>query len=148
MDSGAEIVAEAAATIVGGEALIGVAAKAARLVRAAWLARGLSAASRAAFANGANEVVARGGVTAVGRAIQRHAVRPGSFFRAGKNAAENAQIGANFVESLLTNPSAAVSRFGHQVHGAVVNVRLPSGVGAQFGKAGNFIGLLERFTPR
>jgi len=87
-------------------------------------------------------------VTAVGRAVQKHASRPGSFFTAGRNAAENAQIGGDFIGSLLRNPAKTVSTAETTAFGPVVRVRLPNGAGAQFSEAGEFIGLLEPFTPR
>lgn len=108
----------------------------------------LTQSTRSAVLQSANRVLDHSGVTAVGRAIQKHGSRPGSFFTAGRNPAANARIGASFVQSLLDNPSATATPFTHKVHGPVVNVRMPSGAGVQFSQEGKFIGLLEPYTPR
>ena len=86
------------------------------------------------------------GLSPVGRAIQKHAARPGRFFQAGRSAAENTAIGERFLGSVLE--AGNVTRSTHNVFGAIMDVRFPSGAGARFSEAGDFIGLLERFTPR
>jgi len=108
----------------------------------------LSATTREQFLRSATQQVARGGVTAIGRAIQKHAGRLGSFFSSGRNAAENARIGDDFIRSLLENPASRVTTDMTKAFGPVVKVRLPDGAGAWFTEAGEFIGLLEPYTRR
>ena len=98
------------------------------------------------IASGTSEI-GRGGLTAVGRALQKHAARPGgSYFAATTNSAQNARAGAGFLRFLFR--AGIASTFEHPVYGSIVRVRLPNGAGAQFTKAGKFIGLLEPYTPR
>jgi len=94
----------------------------------------------------ATRSIGRGGLSPVGRAIQKHAARPDSFFQAGRSAAENTAFGERFLASVLETGN--VSRSSHSVFGSIMDVRLPSGAGARFSEAGDFIGLLERFSPR
>jgi hypothetical protein len=53
----------------------------------------LSQSTRSAIIEGANQEVARGGVTAVGRALQKHSARAWSVFSSAMTNAERARIG-------------------------------------------------------
>jgi len=94
----------------------------------------------------ATESLGRAGLSAVGRALQSHAAREGSFFAAGRTAAENTQMGENFLRFLFKNGTAAGQ--SHPVFGEVVNIRLANGAGARVSANGEFLGLLEPYTPR
>lgn len=108
----------------------------------------LSASTRSQLLANATQA-GRGGISPVGRAIQKHAGRPGSFFTsAGGNAGRNTEIGRRFLDDLLAHPGTSVTHRVHKVHGQVIDVRLPNGAGAQFTGDGSFVGLLECYTPR
>jgi hypothetical protein len=94
--------------------------------------------------------MSKGGLTEVGRALQKHGSRPGSVFpkATGNPAAINAQ-GEAVLKSILENPnvqvirnsgSFIVSRYG----GGVVDYIIPNGMGARFSVDGTrFIGFLN-----
>ena len=91
----------------------------------------------------------RGGVSPVGRALQKHAARPESAFAgASGNGAENTERGAAYLQEILESPEQATSVSTHKVYGDVIKVRLPDGSGAWFKVNGEFIGFLERYTPK
>ena len=93
----------------------------------------------------------KAGLSPVGRAIQKHTGREITGFAVGKtgHAATNSTNGAKFLEELLTNPNSSYAVKNHAVHGQVLNVRLPNGLGAQWTADGQkFIGLLEAYTPK
>ena len=94
----------------------------------------------------ATRSIGRGGLSPIGSAIQSHATRPGTFFQAGRSAADNTAIGERFLGSVLE--TGTITRSTHGVFGSIMDVRLASGAGVRFTEAGEFIGLLERFTPR
>ena len=86
----------------------------------------------------------RGGVTPAGRALQKHAARPGSAFAglaSAGNAAQNARAGEAALRDILGRGN--VFSYRHQVFGDVVDVKIPNGRGARFSAAGDFIGFLE-----
>jgi len=88
-----------------------------------------------------------GGVSPVGRALQKHAARSESAFAgASGNAAENTERGAAYLQEILESPEQATSVSTHKVFGDVIKVRLPDGSGAWFKANGEFIGFLERYT--
>ncbi|MEM7052740.1 MAG: RHS repeat-associated core domain-containing protein [Acidobacteriota bacterium] len=106
----------------------------------------LSGSTRSTLFASATRNISQGGVTAIGRALQKHASRPGSFFQsAGGNAAQNAKMGASFLKFLLNNSASKVSFKNHRDFGLIIKIRLPNGAGAQFTENGKFIGLLEPF---
>jgi hypothetical protein len=90
-----------------------------------------------------------GGVTPVGRAFQKHNSRPGTAFtgQASGNASQNTQQGLNHLNNILNNPQPTITTTNHPVHGNVLNVRTPSGQGAQWSADGShFIGFLEPYS--
>jgi hypothetical protein len=89
----------------------------------------------------------KGGVSPIGRALQKHSARPGTAFPgATGNAAANTRLGATYLDEILTgNP--AVTTTTHPIFGDVTKVRLPDGRGVWFRQNGELIGLLERYTP-
>lgn len=89
----------------------------------------------------------QGGVTPVGRALQKHAARPGSFFTgATGNAQSNTALGEQYLKEILANPDSVVSYHEHPIFGKVVKIRQPDGHGAWFKETGEFIGFLERYN--
>jgi RHS repeat-associated protein len=85
----------------------------------------------------------RGGLTAAGRALQKHGGRAGSAFPAATgNAASINQQGLNTVREVLTNPNRIVTRH-HARFGNVTEIRAPDGRGLRFSSDGKFIGFLE-----
>lgn len=91
----------------------------------------------------------QGGVTPVGRALQKHAARPGSAFTgATGNANSNTALGEQYLKEILDNPDSVVSYHEHPVFGKVVKIRQPDGLGAWFKETGEFIGFLERYTVK
>lgn len=112
----------------GGEALI-IAKGAARSVDE------LSAAAAAAQRNG---------LTAAGRALQKHGGRPNSAFPAPKgNPSAINQTGQNIVDDILTTPGSSVTTRHHARYGQVTEVRAPDGRGVRYGPDGKMIGFLE-----
>lgn len=88
-----------------------------------------------------------GGVSPVGRALQKHAARPGSAFTgATGNAQQNTARGRALLRELLDDPNVAVTHQNHNVFGPVVKLRAPDGHGAWFKQDGDFIGFLERYS--
>jgi streptogramin lyase len=86
----------------------------------------------------------KGGVTPVGRALQKHAARPGSAFTgATGNAQNNTARGRQYLEAVLDHPESVVTNQEHPVFGKVVKVRTPDGQGVWFKESGEFIGFLE-----
>jgi hypothetical protein len=86
----------------------------------------------------------RGGVTPAGRALQKHAARPGSVFggrASAGNAAQNARAGEAMLRDILEHGN--VFSYRHQVFGDIIDVKIPKGPGARFSAAGDFIGFLE-----
>ena len=88
-------------------------------------------------------------VTPVGRALQKHAARPGSAFTgATGNAAHNTAVGRQYLLNILDDPTSTVSHAQHPVFGNVVKVRRTDGSGFWFKENGEFIGFLEKYLPR
>jgi RHS repeat-associated protein len=86
----------------------------------------------------------KGGLTAAGRALQKHGSRPGSAFPAtsGPPAQINA-AGQDVLDDILTTPGSTTTTRNHPRFGDVTEVRDPSGRGARFDSSGRMIGLLE-----
>ena len=93
----------------------------------------------------AGNVLEKGGLTAVGRALQKHGSRTGSIFpkATGNAAAINVQ-GETVLKGILTNPNATNAIRHHARFGKVLEYRIPGGQGARFsGDGKSFIGFLE-----
>jgi hypothetical protein len=88
-------------------------------------------------------------ITPVGRALQKHAARPrGAFAGTTGDAARNTAVGRRYLLDILNDPLRTVTYATHKVFGNVIKVRRPDGSGAWFRENGEFIGFLERYTPR
>lgn len=91
----------------------------------------------------------RGGTSPIGTAIQSHAKRAAkAFSSAGGNAKENTEIGRKLLVDLFSDSQTTVTRRAHKTHGEVIDVRRPNGTGAAFTPKGEFLNLLEPYTPR
>jgi hypothetical protein len=82
----------------------------------------------------------RNGLTAVGRALQKHGGRPGSAYPSVPGAQLNS-TGEQILQRIVTNSRTAVQTYKHPNFGGVIDLRLPD-VGARFSSAGDFIGFL------
>ncbi|RQF75807.1 two-partner secretion system putative hemagglutinin TpsA2 [Pseudomonas aeruginosa] len=86
----------------------------------------------------------RGGLTAAGRALQKHGGREGSAFPAAKgNPLSINQQGQHVVDDILTTPGSTMTTRHHARFGEVTEVRAPDGRGLRYGSDGKFIGFLE-----
>lgn len=86
----------------------------------------------------------RGGLTAAGRALQKHGGRPGSAFPAARgNPAQINQAGQGIVDDILANPGSTTTTRHHARFGDVIEIRAPDGRGVRYDANGRFIGLLE-----
>lgn len=89
---------------------------------------------------GAAEATDRNGLTAVGRALQKHSDRQGSVFfglSSGTAAARNEQ-GLEMFQAILTGPGQRL-----WVGSKVFEIWDAGGRGLRFGMSGRFIGFLE-----
>jgi hypothetical protein len=86
----------------------------------------------------------RNGLTAAGRAAQKHGSRPGSSFPISpdRTASGYNQFGQNLVDDLLTAPNTATQRWVHPQFGQVTDFWGPN-YGMRFGPNGEFIGFLD-----
>ena len=86
----------------------------------------------------------RGGLTAAGRALQKHGDREGSAFPAAKgNPLSVNQQGQHAVDDILTSPGSTTVTRNHARFGQVTEVRAPDGRGVRYGADGKFIGFME-----
>ncbi|VWX57598.1 exported hypothetical protein [Burkholderiales bacterium 8X] len=86
----------------------------------------------------------RGGLTAAGRALQKHGGREGSAFPAAKgNPLFVNQQGQHVVDDILTSPGSTMVTRNHARFGEVTEVWAPDGRGLRYGADGKFIGFLE-----
>ncbi len=86
----------------------------------------------------------RGGLTAAGRALQKHGGREGSAFPAAKgNPLSINQQGQHVVDDILTTPGSTMTTRHHARFGEVTEVRAPDGRGLRYGPDGKLIGFLE-----
>jgi len=86
----------------------------------------------------------RGGLTAAGRALQKHGGREGSAFPAAKgNPLSVNQQGQHAVDDILTSPGSTTVTRNHARFGQVTEVRAPDGRGVRYGADGKFINFLE-----
>lgn len=87
--------------------------------------------------------------TPVGGALQKHTARPrGAFAGATGDAARNTAVGRQYLVDILNDPLGTVIYATHKAFGNVIKVRRMDGSGAWFRENGEFIGFLERYTPR
>ncbi len=85
-----------------------------------------------------------GGLTAAGRALQKHGGREGSAFPAAKgNPLSINQQGQHVVDDILTTPGSTMTTRHYARFGEVTEVRAPDGRGLRYGSDGKFIGFLE-----
>jgi hypothetical protein len=118
--------------LMGGVSAVGMADDAARVLSQA------DDLARAATA------IDRGGLTAAGRALQKHGGREGSAFPAAKgNPLSINQQGQNIVDEILGNRGSTTVIRNHPRFGQVTEVRAPDGRGLRYGPDGKFIGFLE-----
>lgn len=84
---------------------------------------------------------ARGGQTAAGRALQKHADRAGSIYPKIGSPAERSRVAQEIVEDYLTNPQIRerVRRDGVRIF------EMPNGRGVSYNKNGSFRGFLEPY---
>ena len=86
----------------------------------------------------------RGGLTAAGRALQKHGGRSGSAFPAASgNPAQINQAGQSIVDDILMAPGSTQTMRSTGRFGDVVEVVAPDGRGVRFSGDGKFIGFLE-----
>jgi hypothetical protein len=87
----------------------------------------------------------KGGLTAAGRALQKHGSRTGSIFpKATGNIAEINAQGESVLNGILTNPNVGTVTRHHARFGNVLEYRIPGGQGARFsGDGKTFFGFLE-----
>ena len=88
-------------------------------------------------------------MSAAGRALQSRASRAGSWLAdlaQGGNASENTKTPKVILETILERGQ---TTFGnHPTFGNVIGVRLPNESRAWWKEYGEFIGYLERYTPK
>ena len=89
-------------------------------------------------------VTDREGLTAAGRALQKHGGRSGSAFPGVRgNPAQINQAGQHVVDDILTSPGSTTIKRHHARFGDVVEIRAPDGRGVRYDANGHFVGLLE-----
>ncbi|WP_175545858.1 DUF6443 domain-containing protein [Sinomicrobium oceani] len=92
------------------------------------------------------KILNKGGLTKIGRALQKHGSRVGSKFpqATGNPATINAQ-GEKILNEILNNPGSTATTRHHARFGDIVEIVAPNGQGARFSKDGKtFIGLIEK----
>ena len=87
----------------------------------------------------------KGGLTAVGRALQKHGSRAGSIYpKATGNAASINAQGQSVLKGILNNPNATTVTRHHARFGNIMDIRVPGGQGARFSADGKtFLHFLE-----
>jgi hypothetical protein len=86
----------------------------------------------------------RGGLSAAGRALQKHGNREGSAFPSPQgNTSLINQQGQQVVEEILNNSSSIVIERNTGRFGRVTDIVAPDGRGLRYDKSGKFIGFLE-----
>jgi hypothetical protein len=89
-------------------------------------------------------VLDRGGLTAAGRALQKHGGREGSSFPAARgNAASINQQAQHIVDNILSNPGSTTRTRHHARYGDVTEIVAPDGRGIRYDNNNKFIGFLE-----
>jgi hypothetical protein len=87
----------------------------------------------------------KGGLTAAGRALQKHGSREGSVFpkATGNSASINAQ-GESVLKGIVTHPDVISTTRHHARFGDILEYKIPGGQGARFSSDGKtFIGFIE-----
>lgn len=85
------------------------------------------------------------GLTAVGRALQKHGSRPGSLFpkATGNTASINAQA-QSVLKNIINNPNATIVERHHARFGDIMEIKIPNGQGARFSADGKTLyGFIE-----
>lgn len=87
----------------------------------------------------------KGGLTAVGRALQKHGSRQGSLFpKATGNAASINSQGQTVLKNIINNPNATTVTRHHARFGNIMEIKIPNGQGARFSADGKtFHGFIE-----
>lgn len=94
----------------------------------------------------AGNALDRGGLTAAGRALQKHGSRVGSVFPKATGSISNINAqGESVLKGILSNPNVATGIRHHARFGDVLEYTIPNGQGARFSAdAKSFIGFIER----
>jgi RHS repeat-associated protein len=86
----------------------------------------------------------RGGLTAAGRALQKHGGREGSAFPTVKGNPDSInRQGQQVVDDILTSPGSTITTRHHARYGDVTEIRASDGRGVRYDKNNNFMGFLE-----
>lgn len=87
----------------------------------------------------------KGGLTAVGRALQKHGSRSGSLFpKATGNATSMNAQGKSVLQNIVSHPNASTVIRHHGRFGNIVEIKIPNGQGARFSADGKtFFGFIE-----
>ena len=93
----------------------------------------------------AGQAYDRAGLTKVGRGLQKHGGRIGSFFPKPRgNPAQINKQGGKILESILNNPRRTTKTYNFAKYGDIVDIRVPPDhIGVRFYQSGKFIGFLE-----
>jgi RHS repeat-associated protein len=85
-----------------------------------------------------------GGLTAAGRALQKHGNRPGSLLPKPRgSAAAISHAAQDIVDDILTDPGSTTSRRYHALYGEIVEIRRPDRLGVRYRANGEFMGFIE-----
>jgi RHS repeat-associated protein len=108
----------------------------------------LSATTTQEFFESAAASAGKGGVTGVGRALQKHSSRAGSWVEglASGDAKKNTDLGLKLMKEIFSNGQVSIKN--HKAHGVVISVRRADGAGFWFTASGKLIGILERHAPK
>jgi hypothetical protein len=114
------------------------------VIKAGTLATSSSTNSSSTLMNSATQM-SKGGLTKVGRALQKHGSRSGSIYpKATGNAAAMNEQGRNVLQNILSHPNATTVTRHHGRFGNIMEIKIPGGQGARFSADGkSFIGFLE-----
>ena len=87
----------------------------------------------------------KGGLTSVGRALQKHGSRSGSLFpKATGNAASINAQGKSVLQNIISHPNASTVTRHHGRFGNIMEIKIPNGQGARFSADGKtFFGFIE-----
>ena len=136
------------AVVITGAKELSIIAKMLGIGRGAGALSGLKGIGQGILLKGASAPLGKGGSVA-GAALQAHATRAGSWLAQlaqGGSAAKNAAAAEGAITNILQNGTSTIGT--HKVFGEVIRVRLADGAGAWWKTSGEFIGFLERYTPR
>ena len=87
----------------------------------------------------------KGGLTSVGRALQKHGSRPNSLFpKATGNATSINAQGKSVLQNILSHPNASTVTRHHGRFGNIMEIKIPNGQGVRFSADGKtFFGFIE-----